>query len=341
MKSKLKRMMKVLWPWVLITTGSVLSAGGYVIFVLPKKMVEGGTTGIGIIVQHLTGLPIVGTTSLAITAVVFVVAARILGKSFGARSVYAMILCNLLIDVLMISGFKSVSDDMLLNAFYGGAIVGLGLGMIYYAGASTGGADALGQVLWKLKKIPIGRTLIVVDVFVLGAATLIFIPIEQIMYSLIFIYIEIKVIDMVLNGVQASQRVMIVTDEPDRIKAAILDNLNRGITMFKGAGGYSGVERYMLTTVVPKKNVPEVRRIVSIADERAFVVIQDVHSVYGEGFEPLPKKKVKKAKKAKNTKKLKEIKKLEKKTRTTEKKARKKTEKLRKKAKKKEKSLKR
>jgi uncharacterized membrane-anchored protein YitT (DUF2179 family) len=314
----------------------VLSAGGYVVFVLPKKMVEGGTTGIGIIVQHLTGLPIVGTTSLAITAVVFMIAARLLGKSFGARSIYAMVLCNVLIDVFMIAGLKSVSDDMLLNAFYGGAVVGLGLGMIYFSGASTGGADALGQVFWKLKKIPIGRTLIAIDILVLGPATIIFIPIEQIMYSLIFIYIEIKVIDMVLNGIQANQRVMVVTDEPDRIKSAILDNLNRGITMFKGAGGYSGVERYMLSTVVPKKSVPEVRRIVSAEDEKAFVVVQDVHSVYGEGFEPLPKKKIKKARKAKNTRKHRKIKKLENGARKSGKKA----EKLKKRAEKMKKSLK-
>lgn len=288
METRIKRFISVVWPWLAITFGSLVAAGGYVVFVLPMNMVEGGVTGIGIIARHLTGLPIVGVTSLALTAVVFLIATRILGKGFGAKSVYGAVLMNLLIDLFLILKIPRVTGDMLLAAFYGGAIVGLGLGIIYFAGASTGGADALGQVLWKLKKISIGRTLIVIDIFVLGLATIIFIPLEQIMYSLIFIYIEIKVIDMVLNGIRATQRVMIVTDEPERMKQAIFDTLRRGLTIFKGTGGYTGKERYMLTSVLPKKNIPELRRIVASVDKEAFVIIQDIQQVYGEGFEPLP-----------------------------------------------------
>lgn len=288
MKTKIKELLPKLWPWLVITIGSVLASGGYAVFVLPMNMVEGGTTGLGIIAKHLTGLPIVGTTSLIITAFVFVVATRILGKSFGARSIYAMILSNLLIDAFLILKIDKVTDDILLAAFYGGAVVGLGLGLIYFSGASTGGADALGQILWKLKRISMGRTLIVVDIVVLALATWIFIPLEQIMYSMIFIYIQIKVIDMVLNGFRANQRVMIVTDEPEAMKVAIFNSLSRGLTEFRGIGGYTGKERPMLTTVLPKKNVPGLRRIVATIDEKAFVIIQDIHQVYGEGFEPLP-----------------------------------------------------
>lgn len=290
METKLKQLWSTAWPWVVITLGCVLAAGGYVIFILPLDMVEGGVTGIGIIVQHMTGMPIVGMTSLAVTAVVFVFATRVLGKGFGARSIYATILMNVLIDFFLVLKIKPVTTDILLASFYGGAIVGVGLGIIYYSGASTGGADATAQIFWKLKKIPIGRTLIIIDIIVLGAATMIFIPLEKIMYSLIFIYVEIKVIDMVLNGIRANQRVMIVTDEPETMKVAIFDSLRRGLTIFTGIGGYTGKERYMLTTVVPKKDIPEIRRIVSHVDEKAFVIIQDIHQVYGEGFEELPPK---------------------------------------------------
>jgi uncharacterized membrane-anchored protein YitT (DUF2179 family) len=278
------------WPWLMITFGAVISALGYVVFILPLSMIEGGVTGLGIIVQHLTKLPIVGMTSLALTAGVFVIATKKLGKGFGAKSVFATILMNVLIDFFTIVKIKPVTDDILLAAFYGGAIVGLGLGLIYYAGASTGGADALAQLFWRFRRIPIGRTLLVIDIVVLGAATLIFIPLEKIMYSLIFIYIEIQVIDMVLSGFRASQRVMVVTDCPDEIKEAIFERLGRGLTIFKGEGGYTGEERLMLTTVVPKKDIPEVRRIISHHDPDAFVIIQDIHQVYGEGFERLPKR---------------------------------------------------
>ncbi len=292
MGEKFLKFKKIWWPWILITIGSIISAAGYVIFILPMDMVEGGVTGIGIIIKHLTGLPIVGLSSLVLTAVVFFFAIRILGKGFGAKSIYATILMNILIDLfsLLNFNFNLGQADILLAAFYGGASVGLGLGLIYFAGASTGGADGLGQILRKLKKIPMGRTLIIIDVFVLAAAAIIFIPIKNIMYSMIFIYIEIKVIDMVLNGLRANQRIMIVTDYPDKMKKELFSKLSRGLTIFNGVGGYTGKERYMLTSVLPKKNIPEIRRLISDVDEKSFVIIQDIHQVYGEGFEKLPEK---------------------------------------------------
>ncbi len=286
--AKIKQFIHKIWPWVTITAGSFLAAGGYVVFILPLDMVEGGVTGIGIIMKHITGLPIVGLTSLVITLVVFIIAAKILGKGFGAKSIYATILMNVSIDLFLILNIKPVTGDILLAAFYGGAIIGTGLGLIYFSGASTGGADAFGQILWKLRRIPIGRTLIVIDLFVLGTATWAFIPLEKIMYSFIFIYIEVQVIDMVMNGLRANQCIMIVTDQPDNMKEAIFSSLNRGLTIFKGTGGYTGAERYMLTTVVNKKQVPGIRRIVSEVDKSSFVIIQDIHQVYGEGFESLP-----------------------------------------------------
>lgn len=292
MGKKLLKLKKAWWEWIVITLGAVISAGGYVIFVLPMDMVEGGVTGLGIIVKHLTGLPIVGLSSLAMTGIVFFFAIRILGKGFGTKSIYATILMNVLIDAFSILNLRlNLNEgDILLAAFYGGASVGFGLGLIYFAGASTGGADGIGQILWKLKKIPMGRTLIVIDVFVLGLAAIIFIPIKNLMYSMIFIYIEIKVIDMVLNGLRANQRIMIVTDYPDKMKKALFTKLSRGLTIFNGVGGYSGKERYMLTSVLPKKNIPEIRRLVADVDEKSFVIIQDIHQVYGEGFEKLPEK---------------------------------------------------
>jgi len=300
MGEKFLKFKQIWWEWIVITMGAVISAIGYVVFILPFDMVEGGVTGIGIIIKHLTGLPIVGMASLAITSIVFIFVIKILGKGFGAKSIYATILMNVLIDLFSILkiDLNLNNNDILLAAFYGGASVGLGLGMIYFAGASTGGADGIGQILWKLKKIPMGRTLIIIDIFVLSGAAIVFIPIKNIMYSMIFIYIEIKVIDMVLNGLRANQRIMIVTDHPDKMKKAIFTKLSRGLTIFKGVGGYTEKERFMLTSVLPKKNIPEIRRIISGIDPKSFVIIQDIHQVYGEGFEKLPVK-MKNAKKTK------------------------------------------
>ena len=281
---------KEIWSWLLITLGAIISAIGYVVFILPWDMVAGGVTGIGIIIKRLTGLPIVGLSSLLMTGIVFIIATKILGKKFGAKSIYATIVLHILIDLFSILdiSINLSKNDILLASFYGGAVVGFGLGIIYFLGGSTGGADAMAQVLWKLKKIPIGRTLIVIDFLVLLIAAITFIPLRNIMYSLIFLYIEVKAIDMVLNGLRANQRIMIVTDYPEKMKKAIFSNLNRGLTIFKGVGGYTGIERFMLTSVLPKKRIPEIRRTIGRVDEKAFVIIQDVNQVYGKGFELLP-----------------------------------------------------
>ena len=273
MGEKIKRLKKIWWEWVVITIGAVISAVGYVVFILPMDMVEGGVTGLGIIVKHLTGLPIVGLSSLAVTGIVFFFAIRILGKGFGTKSIYATILMNVLIDVFSILNLKlNLNEgDILLAAFYGGASVGFGLGLIYFAGASTGGADGIGQILWKLKKIPMGRTLIVIDIFVLTLAAIIFIPIKNIMYSMIFIYIEIKVIDMVLNGLRANQRIMIVTDYPDKLKKALFTKLSRGLTIFKGVGGYTEKERKLsgniLTVVLLKPQTLQLKLVDEVTNQ--------------------------------------------------------------------------
>ena len=282
--------LKHIWPFGVITFGCLLAAFGYVLFILPMNLFEGGVIGIGIIIKSLTGLPIVGLVSLSLTSVFFVIGLKLIGKSFGVKSIYATILLSVLIDGLSMLNFAKLTDDILLAAFYGGALVGVGMGMVYYYGASTGGADALAQILKRLKKIPIGRTLIIVDFIVLSTAALLINLdniLENIMYSFVFIFVQIKAVDFIINGFKASQQLSIISDNPDKIRETILFKLERGLTIYEGTGGYSGKKRNILTTVIPKKDVPELRRAVAAADPDAFVVIHDVDMVYGEGFESL------------------------------------------------------
>lgn len=276
-------------PWILITVGCLLTSAGYVLFILPLNLFEGGVIGLGIIAKQITGLPIVGTTSLIITLFVFLAGIKIIGKSFGAKSLYATFLLSLSMDGGMLLGIDTVTEDIILAAFYGGAFTGIGMGMVYYSGASTGGSDGFAQIMRKLKHIPVGRTLLTVDFFVLGVAALFFAGLENIMYSFLFIFIQVKAIDLVLNGFQANQRLIIYTKAQEEIKEAILYKLQRGISVYKAKGAYSGEEKDTLVTVLPKKNVPEIRRLIAEADPDAFVIIQDVNQVYGRGYEKIPK----------------------------------------------------
>ncbi len=293
-----KKIKSKIWPWVVISFGCMLSAFGYTVFVTPMHFYEGGIIGIAYLVQYIFGVNI-GVTSWIITFIIFGIGTKLLGKGFGARSLYAVSFFSALLWVFeklhAIYYPHAVSANPLLNAFYGGILIGIGMGFVFYHGACTGGSDAFAQIMRWIKKIPIGKTLIIVDIIVLSLSTIwAYITdgmhgLETIMYTFIFVFIQIKTVDIVLNGFNASQRIMITTDKPEELKEAIFKNLHRGITTFAGVGGYTGVEKSILTTVMPKKKIPIVVKIVSQIDDKAFIVVQDVNQVYGEGFEQLPK----------------------------------------------------
>ena len=286
------------WPWIVITFGCMLSAFGYTVFVTPMEFFEGGVIGIAFLAKYIFNLPL-GTTNIIMTYAIFIAGTKLLGKGFGVKSIYATTIFGLFLDLfeyIYTTNFSgTISDNQLLNSFYGGILIGGGMGMVFFHGASTGGSDAFAQIMRWLKRIPIGKTLITVDIIVLSLATIWAYQsngvdgLEKVMYSFVFIFIQIKTVDVVLNGLNASQRIMITTDKPEELKDAIFKSLHRGITTFKGTGGYTGVNRVVLTTVLPKKHMQEVVKIVAEVDDRAFMVVHDVSQVYGFGFEELPK----------------------------------------------------
>ncbi len=278
-----------LTPWIFITIGCIMSSFGYVVLIFPLNLFEGGVTGLGLIANKLFGLPI-GTTSLGLTFIVYWIATKILGKSFGKRSIYATVLVYLLIDILPFLNIGTITNDTILASFYGAIFIGSGMGLVFYYGASTGGSDAFAQIMKKLYNIPIGRSLIAVDFVVLSIA-IYFIGMEKVMYSFLFIFIQIKVVDTILNGLEASQKVTIITDNPDLIKNAILSKLSRGVTLYTSKGAYTGEEKTTIVTVVSKKETPHLKKIIADTEAKVFVTIEDVHQVYGEGFLDLPKKK--------------------------------------------------
>jgi len=167
------------------------------------------------------------------------------------------------------------------------------MAIVFNEGAATGGADALAQVVRKLRHIPVGKTLLATDTIVLTIGFFTFsdamVGFRTMMYSFIFIFIQARTLDAVLNGFRANQLVMIITSRPDAIKELIFTELSRGVTEYKSYGGFSGVEKTTLATVIGRNRVPTLRRLIADADPDSFVVIQDTAQVYGEGFETLPR----------------------------------------------------
>ncbi len=274
-------------PWLSVVAGAVISSYGYAALVMPNDMLEGGVLGLGFLARRLFGLP-AGTTSLVISLVVFVVGVKVLGRSFGLRTVVGVAVASASLDFFTeVLQIQPLTTDPILAAFYGGAICGLGLAMVYAWGAATGGSDALAQIVLKLWQVPVGRTLLVVDAVVLGLAIFSYGP-ERVMYSMLMIFVELKLIDLILVGAKASQRVLIVSRHHAEIKERILRDLRRGVTTYDAHGGFSGEERQVIATVAPRRSLPALRRLVNEVDPDAFMVVQDVRQVFGRGFDALP-----------------------------------------------------
>ncbi|HNS08757.1 MAG TPA: YitT family protein [Candidatus Ozemobacteraceae bacterium] len=296
--------------WLWITLGTILSSFGYVLFILPLNLFEGGVTGLGIIVAKFLGslfadgrmLPVVGLVSWTLTIIIFAASVRVLGKAFGAKSVYSTSLLYFSMDIflwyLQSRGYdvkirQLLDQELLVASIYGALAIGTGMAIVFNEGAATGGADALAQVVRKLRHIPVGKTLLVTDTIVLTIGFFTFsdamVGFRTMMYSFIFIFIQARTLDAVLNGFRANQLVMIITSKPKAIKELIFTELSRGVTEYKSYGGFSGVEKTTLATVIGRNRVPTLRRLIADADPDSFVVIQDTAQVYGEGFETLPR----------------------------------------------------
>ena len=297
------------YSWLLVTFGTLLSAFGYAIFILPLHLFEGGVTGLGIIIAKILGNaffagkmpPIVGLVSWGLTIILFAIAVRILGRSFGAKSVYSTTLLYFSMDIILWllqkSGYAErirevLGHELLVAAIYGAMMIGAGMAIVFNQGAATGGADALAQMVRKLRQIPVGKTILAMDVVVLSLGFFTFADamtgFKTMMYSFIFVFIQAKTLDAVLNGFSANNLVTIITEKPEEIKQAVFAEIPRGMTVYQGQGGYTGVSKTTISTVVSKKQMPVLRKLVAETDPDSFVIVQETEQVYGNGFERLP-----------------------------------------------------
>jgi uncharacterized membrane-anchored protein YitT (DUF2179 family) len=246
-------------------------------------------------------LPIVGLVSWSLTILILMLPYRIWARLLAPKSVYSTSRCFFLGSFLWFFQSRGydvrirelLGHELLVASIYGALSIGAGMAIVFNEGAATGGADALAQVVRKLRHIPVGKTLLVTDSIVLAIGFFTFsdsmIGFKTMMYSFIFFFIQARTLDAVLNGFRANQQVTIITDHPEEIKKLVFSELSRGVTEYKAYGGYSGVEKTTLVTVVGRSRVPALRKLIAQVDPASFVIVQDTAQVYGEGFEALPR----------------------------------------------------
>ena len=279
--------MKACWyqvRWIIYTViGSALFALGFALFLVPNNINTGGVSGLAMILRKLLGFGSVGVITMAINIPLFLLGGAKIGKQFFWGSLIGMVVSSVLIDVF---GYIPVSSsETMIGALYGGVLCGAGLGMVFVAGASTGGSDIMVRLLKKkYRNVPIGRISIVFDTAVVLLTGLVFQDISKALYSGIVVFASGQVIDAVVYRFDYSRVALIISKEHEAIVKAIDRKLERGATYLHGAGSYTKQDMEVILTVVRKGQLAELKELVMDVDPNAFVIVQEAHQVLGDGF---------------------------------------------------------
>ena len=265
----------------IITLGAVIYALAFDWFVAPNQIAMGGVTGLAQIVNALVPVLPVGVLSILVNVPLFLAGWRLLGGRLLVSSLYAMAVSSLAIDVIAwMHTFPPM--DPILATLYGGAGMGVGLGLVFSQGATTGGTDIIGKLLkLKFPWLPIGKLVMIPDMVVVILAAVVFGTVNAALYGLIQMYLLSKVMDMILYGWDTSRVAYIITDRWEETVQGLLD-MNRGVTLLQGKGAYTGAEKQVLLVAFRQREI----------DPKAFFIVCDAHEILGEGFGDYQKEEI-------------------------------------------------
>lgn len=279
----MKNSMTTLTWFAKIIAGCALFGAGFAMFLEPNELNTGGISGLAMMLVHLLDFGSVGLLTMLMNLPLFIIGGIKVGRKFFVGSLVGMASSSVLLDAFSL--MPHPDTEPLLAALYGGLLCGIGLGMVFSAGASTGGSDIIVRLLkLKYENVPIGTISIVFDAVVAILTGLVFWDISKALYSGVTIFICGQVIDAVVYRFDYSKVALIISSEHERIAREIGLKLDRGATYLHGEGSYSGNDTKVILTVVKKQQVAELKRLIMEIDAKAFVVVQEAHQVLGEGF---------------------------------------------------------
>ncbi|MFC0460127.1 YitT family protein [Enterococcus villorum] len=267
----------------LIIVGTSIYAFGLVYLNIANHLAEGGVSGITLILRALFGIDPAYST-LLINIPLILLGGKILGKRSFAYTVLGTISLSAFLWIWQRIPLQiNLQHDLLIVSLLAGLIAGIGSGLVYRMGGTTGGSDIIARILEKNYGISMGRSLLALDVVVL-LASLSYIDLKRMMYTLIVSYVFSRVIDSILDGGYSAKGVLVVSNKSEEIAPLLMAELERGVTFLSGEGGFSGYSKKIIYMVVSSSELNEVKRIVHELDEKAFISIINVHEVEGEGF---------------------------------------------------------
>ena len=274
--------------YILILLGTILYAFGFVGFILANEIVPGGLTGIGSLLFYVTHIP-VSFTYAAVNVVLLFIAYKILGRRFVVNSLFGIVSLTLFLMFFerLLEGKMIVEGQPFMSVIIGAALCGAGLGIIFSANGSTGGTDIIGSIINKYKHVSIGRAMLFCDFFIIATSFFVFHDMEKIVFGYVFLFIEMYILDQVLNANNQSVQFLIFSQKQEEIVEAILKELNRGCTILDGQGGFSKEPVKVIVLLAKKRESTMIFRFIKTIDEQAFISQSNVQGVYGEGFDKI------------------------------------------------------
>lgn len=297
----------------LITLGLLIYVLGWTIFLVPNNLIGGGVSGIASIIQYATGGAIkIGTMYFAINVILLIAALYVLGRNFGGKTIYAIIVCSIGLNVfqdIIPSEFiqaLAIDNGKLMCTIMGGIMVGVGIGMSMSQGGSTGGTDIIALIVNKYRNVSPGRMILWLDVFIIASSLLVpsftsdgtampFVDkITTVVFGFIYVGLCSTVLDLYLSGSRQSVQLFILSNKYDVIADAITRDLHRGVTVLEGQGWYTKQPTHVLMVLTRKTDLNMFLKYVKMIDPEAFLSVSLVTGVYGKGFDAI-KAKVKKS----------------------------------------------
>ena len=269
---------------IILAIGCFIMSVGLNMFLEPYTIASGGLTGLAIILKSLFGTPL-WVINLVFNIPLFIFGVKILGKSDATKTLIGILLLTFFLRITDQLTSANATNDVLLSSIAGGIVVGISLGMLFRIDASTGGTELACLILNKIFPfISVSVFMFIIDGIVIILAGLVSRNIETALYATISLYISVKISDAIVEGFNFSKSFIIITDKPNKVSNAIIDSLERGVTVLEGRGGYTNEKKDVLLVVVSRREEIHLKRIVNDIDPMAFIIINNAHEVLGEGF---------------------------------------------------------
>ncbi|MDE5561465.1 MAG: YitT family protein [Bacteroidaceae bacterium] len=280
---------------LLMVAGLLIFSIGFALFVLPYKMTGGGVSGVGALIYYVIGFD-PSYSYFIINLGLLLFALKILGLKYTIRTLLATALISVFIEfaqswITLEDGtlYKVIGDEKFMACVLGGLTDGLGLGLVFLSGGSTGGSDIIASIVNKYKPISLGRGLLMVDIFIVSLNWFVIGDVETLVMSYCMMFIAINMVDYVVNGARQSIQFLIISERYEQIATRINDELQRGCTILEGRGWYSKQQRPVLLVMAKRLERKEIFDLIHEEDPNAFVSMSNVEGVFGEGFDPIKK----------------------------------------------------